>query len=57
MLVLLHIDPRNWSRLLGVWRAPSTPDEFPECFYPEPGEGSEVGRNRMTLKGYGVSWE
>jgi hypothetical protein len=56
MLVALHIDPKNWARLLGIWVAPQGSAGFPICFYPEPGDGLEAGRGRMEVKGTTVPW-
>lgn len=36
MLVALHVDPKDWSRLLGVWQAPDGSEGFPKAYYPEP---------------------
>ena len=56
MLLALHIDVNDWSRLLGVWVAPAGADGFPEHFYPEPDDGLEIGRSRMEVKGDAVPW-
>jgi hypothetical protein len=56
MLVALHIDPKNWAKLLGVWVAPEGSDGFPECFYPAPAEGFDAGHGRMEVKGAVVPW-
>ncbi len=56
MLIALHIDPDDWSRLLGLWAAPDGADGFPDCFYPDPDEGREVGRGRMAVKAERVQW-
>ena len=56
MLIALHIDPENWARLLGIWVAPQGSTGFPECYYPEPGDGLEAGRGRMEVKGPTVPW-
>ena len=56
MLIVLHIDPKDWSRLLGVWRAPAGSDGFPESFYPRPAVGFDTGRHRMEIKGPDLPW-
>jgi restriction endonuclease-like protein len=56
MLIALHIDPKDWAKLLGVWVAPEEADGFPECYYPEPDDGMEIGRGRMMVKGPAVEW-
>jgi hypothetical protein len=56
MLIALHIDPKNWARLLGVWVAPPGSTDFPDCYYPEPGDGLEVGRGWMEGKDPKVAW-
>ena len=56
MITALHIDPDDWTRLLGLWVAPDGADGFPDCYYPDPGEGFEVGRGRMAVKGERVQW-
>ena len=56
MLVALHIDPSDWSRLLGVWVAPDGAAGFPDWFYPNPDDGFEVGKARMEVKGETVAW-
>ena len=56
MLIALHIDPKDWAKLLGVWGAPEDADGFPNCYYPEPDPGMEIGRGRMLVKGPAVEW-
>ena len=56
MIVALHIDSKDWPRLLGVWRAPVGVAGFPEAYYPAPDDGFEVGWSRMDTKGEKVPW-
>src|SRR5688572_1115529 len=56
MLIALHIDADDWSKLLGIWVAPAGSQGFPECFYPDPDRGLEDGRGRMEVKGDAVPW-
>lgn len=56
MLIALHIDVSDWSKLLGVWVAPAGSSGFPDCFYPDPVNGCEIGRGRMEVKGETVPW-
>ncbi|MCB9382881.1 MAG: hypothetical protein H6513_19515 [Acidimicrobiaceae bacterium] len=56
MLVALHIDPKDWSRLLGVWQAPDGSEGFPKSYYPEPAEGFDIAKGRMETKGLKVPW-
>jgi hypothetical protein len=56
MIIALHIDPDDWSRLLGLWVAPDGAAGFPDCYYPDPEDGFEVGRGRMEVKGEQVRW-
>ena len=56
MLVALHIDPNDWSKLLGIWRAPAGPDGRPEAYYPNPVDGLETAQARMDAKGPTVPW-
>jgi hypothetical protein len=56
MLVALHIDPNDWSRLLGLWLAPDGAAGVPDSYHPDPDDGLEVGRGRMEVKGDTVPW-
>ncbi len=56
MLILLHIDPKDWKRLLGIWRAPSGNAGVAEMYYPVPADGLEAAQARMDTKGSEVTW-
>lgn len=56
MLIALHIDPKDWSKLFGIWLVyDSNPNEIVH-FYPDNDQGFAVGAGFMELKGSGVSW-
>ncbi len=57
MLTALHVDPKQLSKLPGIWVAPSSGDGLPERYYPEAVADELVAEGWMGHMGAGKSWE